>query len=93
MRVTIDDIVIGTITAVILTYAGECVGELMSETKLDAGIEVIRELATLNTVVRSLQFDGIVGSVHEMQTEEDSVITGNEHTTVSHIVLIAITIQ
>ena len=51
MRVTINDIVIGTITTIILTYAGECVGELMSKTELNTSIEVIGELATLNAVV------------------------------------------
>ena len=54
---------------------------------------VIGELATLNTVVRSFQFDGIVGSVHEMQTEEDPVIAGNEQTALSDVVLIAVAIQ
>ena len=78
MRVTIDDIVIGTIGTVVLTDAGERIGELMSETELDAGIEVIGELAALNAVVGAFQFDGIVSSVHDMQSEENPVIAGNE---------------
>ena len=65
----------------------------MPETELDTGIEVIGELATLDAVVRAFQFDGIVGSVHEMQTEEDPVVAGNKHSAVADIVLIAVAIQ
>ena len=78
MRVAVNDVIIGAIGTVVLTDAGERIGELMSETELDAGIEVIGELAALYAVVGAFQFDGIVGSVHDMQAEENPVIAGNE---------------
>ena len=51
MGVTIDDVVVGTMRAIVAVDAREGVGELMSEAELDTGIEVIGELAALDAVV------------------------------------------
>jgi len=93
MGVTIDDIVVGTMRTIIAADARESVGELMPEAELDTGVEVIGELATLDAVVGAFQLDGIIRCVHEMQTEEDPVVAGDQHSAVADIVLIAVAIQ
>ena len=93
MRVAIDDIIVGTMGAVVAAEARESVGELMPEAELDTCIEVIGELATLDPVVRAFQFDSIIRSVHHMQAEENPVVAGNQHSAVSHLVFIPVTIE
>ena len=81
------------VTIDVAADARESVGELMPKAELDTGVEVIGELATLDAVMGAFEFDGIIRSVHEMQTEEDPVVAGNKHSAVADIVLIAVAIQ
>jgi uncharacterized protein YcfJ len=39
--VTVDDVVIGTVGAVVLAYAGEGVDELMAEAQLQPRVEIV----------------------------------------------------
>ena len=84
VRVAVYDIVVGTVAAVVLRNAREGVAELMSEAELQAGVEVIRELAALYAVVRPLQFDAVVSGMGDVQAKEPPVVAGDEQAAVAH---------
>ena len=67
MGVAVHYIIVGAMRAVVAAEAGERIGELMPEAELDTRIEVIGELATLDTVVGAFEFDGIIRSVGSLR--------------------------
>ena len=74
MRVTVDDVVIAAVAAVVLADARMGVAKLMAEAQLYARVQVIRELATLNAVVVSFQLDTVVSSMHDVYAEDDVIV-------------------
>ena len=93
MAVAVHNIVVRAIRTVILAHTGERIRELMPETELKTRVEVITELATLNTVVGAFEFDSVVGSVHDMQAEHDPMVAGQVYASVADIGRLAVAVK
>ena len=60
----------------------------MAKAQLDASIEVIGELATLNAVVRAFQLDAVVSRMGDVQAKEPPEVTRHRDATVTnHLVV------
>ena len=93
VRVTVHNIVIGAVRAVVLADAKPCICKLMSEAELDSRVQIIGELASLDAVVRTLQLDAIIRSMHDVQSEQDPVVAGDEQPAVAYVLGLAVAVE
>ena len=70
-----------------------CTRNTKPETELKTRVQIITELATLNTVVGAFEFDSVVGSVHDMQAEHDPMVAGQVYASVADIGRLAVAVK